>query len=272
MSSTVYVASPCRNTLKSSTLLLVGSGPVGITIFFLCVSNRGPPPRKMIWLMVLNISGWWFGCHQFYFPMNIGFMSSSQLTDSYFSGRGGRNGPPSSFLFFPESHGEIPSSRAGWWWLVALIIPIDGLVFFSLGWRFKPPASDFPIDHNIGHLSCWYLYIGYSNVQYVPNHQPTRVQNLSFFDILGMTVIPPSTMTGHDRPWTRSFRKMASWRCNRSPGSKGIAMKSNHVILFSLSFSLCIYIIYIYIYVHIYIVIYIYLIIYNYIIYNHTYI
>ena len=30
-------------------------------------------------------SGWWFGCHQFYFPMNLGFMSSSQLTDSYVS-------------------------------------------------------------------------------------------------------------------------------------------------------------------------------------------
>ena len=29
--------------------------------------------------------GWWFGCHQFYFPRNIGLMSSSQLTDSYFS-------------------------------------------------------------------------------------------------------------------------------------------------------------------------------------------
>ena len=29
--------------------------------------------------------GWWFGCHQFYFPINIGLRSSSQLTNSYFS-------------------------------------------------------------------------------------------------------------------------------------------------------------------------------------------
>ena len=29
-------------------------------------------------------SGWWFGCHQFYFPIQLG-ISSSQLTNSYFS-------------------------------------------------------------------------------------------------------------------------------------------------------------------------------------------
>ena len=31
------------------------------------------------------ISGWWFGCHFLDFPRNIGFLSSSQLTNSYFS-------------------------------------------------------------------------------------------------------------------------------------------------------------------------------------------
>ena len=30
-------------------------------------------------------TGWWFGCHQFYFPINIGFRLSSQMTNSYFS-------------------------------------------------------------------------------------------------------------------------------------------------------------------------------------------
>ena len=30
-------------------------------------------------------SGWWFGCHQFLFPIHIGFRLSSQLTKSYFS-------------------------------------------------------------------------------------------------------------------------------------------------------------------------------------------
>ena len=32
-----------------------------------------------------SISGWWFGCHEFYFPINIGLRLSSQLTKSYFS-------------------------------------------------------------------------------------------------------------------------------------------------------------------------------------------
>ena len=32
-----------------------------------------------------NKAGWWFGCHQFYCPIHIGIMSSSQLTNSYFS-------------------------------------------------------------------------------------------------------------------------------------------------------------------------------------------
>ena len=33
-----------------------------------------------------TISGWWFGCHQFYFPINIGLLSSSQLTFTFFRG------------------------------------------------------------------------------------------------------------------------------------------------------------------------------------------
>ena len=39
-------------------------------------------------------SRWWFGCH-FYFPINIGLLSSSQLTNSYFS-RGVGIQPPTS--------------------------------------------------------------------------------------------------------------------------------------------------------------------------------
>ena len=38
------------------------------------------------------------GCHEFYFPIHIGFLSSSQLTNSYFSGRGGEK-PPTRFGF-----------------------------------------------------------------------------------------------------------------------------------------------------------------------------
>ena len=33
----------------------------------------------------MPITGWWFGCHLDDFPINIGVMSSSQLTNSYFS-------------------------------------------------------------------------------------------------------------------------------------------------------------------------------------------
>ena len=40
--------------------------------------------------MCTSKSGWWFGCHQFYFPRNSGLISSSQLTNSYFLQRGGR--------------------------------------------------------------------------------------------------------------------------------------------------------------------------------------
>ena len=44
--------------------------------------ERYPRNRKQkgvkLWLVVT-------GCHEFYFPINIGFMSSSQLTKSYFS-------------------------------------------------------------------------------------------------------------------------------------------------------------------------------------------
>ena len=41
-------------------------------------------------------TGWWFGCHQFYFPRNIGFRSSSQLTFTHiFFRTGWRFKPPS---------------------------------------------------------------------------------------------------------------------------------------------------------------------------------
>ena len=57
-------------------------------------------------------TGWWFGCHEFYFPINIGFMSSSQLTKSYFS-----EGWPwptnqeslaAQFVFQPGVHHLVP--------------------------------------------------------------------------------------------------------------------------------------------------------------------
>ena len=49
-------------------------------------------------------SGWWFGCHFLDFPINIGFLSSSQLTNIF--QRGGP-GPPTSTSF--GSHDQIES-------------------------------------------------------------------------------------------------------------------------------------------------------------------
>ena len=54
------------------------------------------------------LSGWWFGCHLDYFPIHIGNLSSSQLTDSIiFQGRGGP-GPPSS-LWQPSGNPLVDS-------------------------------------------------------------------------------------------------------------------------------------------------------------------
>ena len=64
------------------------------------MGKKSSPTLKCEILVVWwKISGWWFGCHQFYFPINIGFMSSSQLTNSYFS-EGWPNHKPDIVVFF----------------------------------------------------------------------------------------------------------------------------------------------------------------------------
>ena len=45
----------------------------------------GLPPWKLPHIFWYP-TGWWFGCHQFYFPINIGLLIIP--IDSYFSGRG----------------------------------------------------------------------------------------------------------------------------------------------------------------------------------------
>ena len=47
-------------------------------------------------------SGWWFGCHFLNFPINIGFLSSSQLTKSYFSEGWVYNHQPGWYCCFPH--------------------------------------------------------------------------------------------------------------------------------------------------------------------------
>ena len=53
--------------------------------------------------IVETFSAWWFGCHQFYFPRNIGLISSSQWTNICFRGVAQ---PPTSFISFVRM-GEV---------------------------------------------------------------------------------------------------------------------------------------------------------------------
>ena len=50
----------------------------------------------IVWIWKVK-PGWWFGCHEFYFPIQLG-MSSSQLTNSNLFQRGGP-GPPTRNMF-----------------------------------------------------------------------------------------------------------------------------------------------------------------------------
>ena len=68
-----------------------------------------PMALKLPWGKHPFRTGWWFGCHQFYFPINIGWISSSQLTNLYFS-EGWLNHQPENHQtelgkqFFVDSH------------------------------------------------------------------------------------------------------------------------------------------------------------------------
>ena len=50
---------------------------------------------------------WWFGCHQFYFPINIWFLSSSQLTNSCIFQDGVAKKPPVSLSFTQQKSGHM---------------------------------------------------------------------------------------------------------------------------------------------------------------------
>ena len=43
------------------------------------------PNKKAVDQLQMITTGWWFGCHLDFFPINIGLRLSSQLTKSYFS-------------------------------------------------------------------------------------------------------------------------------------------------------------------------------------------
>ena len=92
-------------------------------------------PKKNSWMMTggtpilrklshdsrQTSTGWWFGCQWlWHFPRNIGFLSSSQLTNSIIFQRGGPGPPTSSkcfsmffFLFFAWRHQARSSHHEG---------------------------------------------------------------------------------------------------------------------------------------------------------------
>ena len=77
------------------------------------------------WLKNGPFGGWWFGCHQFYFPMNIGFMSSSRYWRSHIFQRGG----PSTNQIW-----RCPKKIAGWSYRI-----LQGASQDRLGWLEVPP-------------------------------------------------------------------------------------------------------------------------------------
>ena len=59
-------------------------------------------------------TGWWFGCHEFYFPINIGLRLSSQLTNSYFS-EGWPNHQPDGIMVIQFVH----LGQGAFWWCMS---------------------------------------------------------------------------------------------------------------------------------------------------------
>ena len=97
----------CLETLSGVKLpsIMYCSRPYTVSscLFFPCKNNDFPiiVPQPVSNQYSWNIySGWWFGCHEFDFPINIGLLSSSQLTNSYVSGRGGPGPPTSTCIFY----------------------------------------------------------------------------------------------------------------------------------------------------------------------------
>ena len=80
-------------------------------------------------------SGWWFGCHQFSFPINIGNNSSSQLTIRHIFLRGvAKNHQPAISL----SQLSIPS-------LSHLVGGLEHQFYFPIYWEFHHPNWRFVI-------------------------------------------------------------------------------------------------------------------------------
>ena len=91
--------------------LILGTKPIAN------IGNQTYLYNIIYWLVVT-------GCHEFYFPRNIGFLSSSQLTNSYFKTQHLKHQTHNWLVVWLPS---ILFSQKYW---VAVIIPSDELIFF----------------------------------------------------------------------------------------------------------------------------------------------
>ena len=98
------------------------------------------------------LPGWWFGCHFWHFPIHIGFLSSSQLTDHIFQ-RGGEK-PPTSFESSPTNVSRCGRSGG----LALLLGPGLGLCGDqTVGEQWLPGATF--------SAPCWKTYMMYDSMK-----------------------------------------------------------------------------------------------------------
>ena len=62
--------SPCRTHVPMAARFMVAAG--GLESGLNSAVNAAPLMIAPRWTGSCLIAGWWFGCHQFYFPINIG--------------------------------------------------------------------------------------------------------------------------------------------------------------------------------------------------------
>ena len=78
-------SSPTKNSHNHHQKMHFSSLSLGIQPLFISIK---PILSIFISMKAPRIAtGWWFGCHFWHFPINIGLLSSSQLTNSNFMGR-----------------------------------------------------------------------------------------------------------------------------------------------------------------------------------------
>ena len=87
-------------------------------------------PRS-VWQFMKMVSGWWFGCHFWHFPRNIGLRLSSQLTKSYFSE--GWPWPTNQRWFHSETAADLFCRRRIPLRSLGISAVLDGRQWFAAG-------------------------------------------------------------------------------------------------------------------------------------------